>query len=264
MRRLEGKVAAITGASTGFGRGIAVAFAREGAKVVVGDITPTPSEGNFDEAPELTTVQLVERGGGEAAFAVCDVTRQDQVAALARTAVERFGRLDVWVNNAGVYRGGGPMHTLPEQALDDCLNVLVKGSWFGAQEAIKVFLAQGSGNLINIVSTAGLRGHPGQAPYNIAKAGQANLTRCLALEYAGQGIRVNAVCPTYMKTAMSRAGVEGDFDTHVKQVIPLGRWGEVADVVNLAVFLASDESAFIHGALIPVDGGETLGAVPGA
>lgn len=262
--RLEGKVAAVTGASTGFGRAIAVAFAREGAKVVAGDLTEAPREGNFDDAPELSTVQLIARDGGQAVYAACDVTRQAEVQAMAATAIARFGRLDIWVNNAGVYRGGGPMHTLSEAALDDCLNVLVKGTWFGAQAAIAAFLAQGSGNLINIVSTAGLRGHVGQSPYNIAKAGQANLTRCLALEYAGQNIRVNGICPTYMKTAMSRGGVESEFDAHVKRVIPLGRWGEVKDVADLAVFLASDDSAFIHGALIPLDGGETLGAVPSA
>lgn len=259
---LDGKVAVITGASTGFGRGIAAIFARNGAKVVVGDLTPDPTPGNFDESPELSTVDLVKSLGSDAAFVRCDVSRHEDVAALVAEAVNRFGRLDIMVNNAGVYRGGAPMHTLPDSDLDACWNVLVKGTWNGCQEALKAFLKQGGkGNIINIVSTAGLRGHAMQAPYNMAKAAQGNLTRCIALEYARQGIRANGICPTYVKTAMSRPGFESAFGDAVVKVIPAGRWGEVSDVAELALFLASDASDFINGALIPLDGGETLGQV---
>ena len=259
-RSLEGKVAVVTGASTGFGRGIAAALARQGAKVAVGDLTDRPAAGNFDEAPELTTAELIGRDGGEAMFHPCDVGRKAEVDALIEAAVARFGRLDIMVNNAGVYRAG-PFHELTEDDLDACLNVILKGTWFGAQAAVRRFLAQGGeGNIINVVSTAGLGGHAFQAAYNVAKGAQANLTRCLALEYGRRGIRVNGICPTYMKTAMSRGGFEGDLSASVQRVIPLGRWGEVKDVVDLAVFLASDASSFIHGALIPLDGGETLGS----
>ncbi len=259
---LDGKVAVVTGGSSGFGRAIAVALARNGARIVVGDLTEAAASGNFDEQPELTTTQLIEQLGGEAAFVECDVTRQTDVAQLIGQAVDRFGGLDILVNNAGVWRGGAPVHELTAQDLDACWSVLVKGSWFGAQEAVKVFLQQGrGGNIINIVSTAGLRGHVGQSPYNIAKAAQANLTRCLALEYASAGIRVNGICPTFVKTAMSRRGFErAEFNAVVESVVPLGRWGEVGDVADLAVFLASEASRFIHGALVPLDGGETLGA----
>lgn len=261
---LAGKVAVVTGAATGVGRGIAVAFARAGARVVVGDLTEAVTEGNFDERPDLSTTALIAEGGGEAAFVCADVTRAEGGEALADTATARFGRLDVWVNNAGVYRSG-PFHELPEAALDACVSVIAKGSWFGAQSAIRRFLAQnaeggGGGSILNIVSTAGLKGHAFQVPYNMAKGAQAQLTRALALEYAGQGIRVNAICPTYLKTAMSRGGFESEFDAQVRRAIPLGRWGEIEDVATLAVFLASDASAFIQGALIPVDGGEVLGA----
>jgi NAD(P)-dependent dehydrogenase (short-subunit alcohol dehydrogenase family) len=259
--QLKGNVAVVTAGSTGFGRGIAVLLARHGARVAIGDIREDTTPGNFDERPELTTAQLIAESGGEAAYFQCDVTQQQQVAALVHGAVDRFGRLDIMVNNAGVYRGGRPMHELTEADLDACWNVLVKGSWFGTQEALKVFLRQGTGgNIINIVSTAGLRAHHAQTPYNMAKAAQANLTRCIAIDYARHGVRANAICPTYMKTAMSRGAVDnGDTSRGIEQLIPLGRWGEVSDVANLALFLASDASAFINGALIPLDGGETAG-----
>lgn len=259
---LPGKVAVVTGGSSGFGRGIAVAFGRAGMKVVVGDVTEQTAAGNFDEAPELSTVELIRRDGGEGSFTVCDVTKVADAAALIHRAVQQFGRIDLVVNNAGVWRGGA-FHEVPEAAFDACANVLVKGSWLVGQAAIRQFLAQGGGgNVINIVSTAGLRPHVGQPAYNVAKAAQANLTRCMALEYGREGIRVNGICPTWMKTGMSRGGFESpDFTQVVERVVPLGRWGEIDDVVELALFLASDASAFINGALIPLDGGETLGAL---
>ena len=257
---LVDKVAVVTGASTGLGRGIAVAFARSGAKVVVGDLNEHPPAGSFDDDPGLTTAELITQAGGEAAFQACDVTQRSSVIDLVGSAIQRFGGLNVMVNNAGVYRGGGRLHELSEDDLDACLNVLVKGSWLGSQEAVKVFLATGGGSIINIVSTAGLRAHVNQSPYNMAKAAQANLTRCLALEYGADNIRANAICPTYMKTAMSRSGFDSDaFTRMVSHSNPLGRWGEITDVSNLAVFLASDAASFLNGALIPVDGGETTG-----
>ncbi len=266
---LAGKVAVVTGASTGLGRGIAAAFARHGARVVVGDITEEPRPGNFDDDAGSTTVEHIRAAGGEAAFVPCDVTSGADVAALVAAARDRFGGLDMLVNNAGVWRGGRRMHEMTEDDLDACWRVLVKGSWFGAQEAVKAFLAQNAaeglargGSIINVVSTAGLRGHAGQAAYNMAKAAQANLTRCLALEYAADNIRSNGVCPTFVKTAMSRGGYDNpDFgETAIRRVVPVGRWGEISDVVTAALFLASDATAFLTGILIPVDGGETLGS----
>ncbi len=253
------KVMAVTGASTGMGRGIAVAAARAGMKVVVGDLTETAREGNFDEKPELSTVDLIAEAGGEAVFTPCDVTRAADAEALVAKAVERFGRLDVLVNNAGVWRGG-PFHETAEDAFDACWTVIAKGTWLCSQAAIRHFLGrEGGGSIINVVSTAGIRPHAGQAAYNTAKGAQAALTRCLALEYAGRGIRVNAVCPTFVKTAMSRGGFEYAPDGAVRS-IPIGRWGEIEDAVNAALFLATNASAFLTGVLLPVDGGETLGA----
>ncbi len=260
MGRLEDKVAVITGASSGFGRGAARAFAAEGARVVVSDIREEPLEGGFEEDAELTTVKAIEEDGGEAIYVGCDVTKQEQVRDLIKAAVDRFGRLDIMFNNAGIYRGGKITHEFTEEDLDACFNVNVKGTFFGAQEAVKQFLEQGDGgNIINLVSTAGLQGHPNQSVYNTSKGAQANLTRCLAIEYGEKGIRVNGICPTYAKTALTRALFDDkDFDEAFKESIPLKRWGEVEDIAQLAVFLASDESSYIHGDLVRVDGGETL------
>ena len=260
MSRLGGKVAIVTGASSGFGRAIARAFAREGAKVVVSDIREQPLAGGFEDDLDTTTVQAIEADGGTAMYVSCDVTRPDQVQAMIEATVNAFGRLDILMNNAGIYRGGKLMHEFTEEDLDACFTVNVKGTWFPSQEAIKQFLRQGNGgNIINLVSTAGLQGHPRQSVYNTSKGAQANLTRCLAIEYGHEGIRVNGICPTYAKTALTRELFDDkDFDRVFTESIPLKRWGEAEDIANLAVFLASEESSYIHGDLVRIDGGETL------
>jgi len=260
MSRLKDKVVIVTGSSSGFGRGIAKEFAAEGAKVVVSDIKESPSSGGFEDDADLTTVETITKTGGEATFIHCDVTQSEQVANLISETVATYGRLDVLVNNAGVYRGGKLLHEFTEQDLDICYQINVKGSFFASQEAVKQFLAQGEGgNIINLVSTAGLQGHPNQSVYNISKGAAANLTQVLAIEYGKDQIRVNGICPTYAKTALTRELFDDeDFETTFTESIPLKRWGEVEDVTNLAVFLASDESSYIHGDLIKVDGGETL------
>lgn len=257
---LTGKVVVITGASTGLGRGIALKLASEGARLVIGDISEASNPKGFDEQPEVTTAQLIVERGGQAIFQHCDVTRSQDLSALVHAATQHFGRLDIMINNAGVYRDGKLIHEFSEQELDLCLNVNVKGTFFGAQAAIKAFLSQGGGgNIINLVSTAGLGGHPWQSVYNISKAAQANMTRCLAIEYGHEGIRVNGICPTYAKTALTRALMEqpGYVDDFA-ETLPLKRWGEIDDVADLAVFLASERSSYIHGALVRIDGGETL------
>jgi NAD(P)-dependent dehydrogenase (short-subunit alcohol dehydrogenase family) len=206
MSRLEGKIAAVTGASSGFGRAIAMAFAAEGAKVVVSDLHEEPNAGGFESDGDATTVEAITATGGEAAYVTCDVTKLADVQALVREVVEIYGRLDIFVNNAGIYRGGKLAHEFTEEDLDACFAVNVKGTFFGAQEAVKQFLAQGDGgNIINLVSTAGLGGHPKQSVYNTSKGAAANLTRCLAIEYGHEQIRVNGICPTYAKTALTRA-----------------------------------------------------------
>lgn len=259
MNRLEGKVAIVTGASSGIGRAIAVHYAKEGAKVVVADLHEGRNQGGFEDAASATTVEEIERNGGTAFFATCDVASQQQVADLMSIAVQRFGTLDVIVNNAGIYRSGKLVHEFDERDLDACWDVNLKGTWFCCQESIKIFLGKGGGTIVNIVSTAGLGGHPKQSVYNISKSAVSSLTKCIAIEYGRNGIRANGICPTYAKTSMTRGYFDDDdYMRAFAESIPLKRWGEVDDISNLAVFLASDESSYIHGALIPVDGGETL------
>jgi NAD(P)-dependent dehydrogenase (short-subunit alcohol dehydrogenase family) len=259
MQRLKNKVAIITGSSSGFGRAIALRFGEEGARVVCADLVEKPNPQGFEDDVTTPTHEKIIQGGGEAVFVRCDVTSLDQVKALVKAATDAFGKLDVMVNNAGVVRGGKLFHEFTEDDLDACYRVNVKGTFFCSQEAVKHFLKQGSGNVINIVSTAGLGGYPRQAPYNISKAAAANLTNSLAIEYGRSGIRVNGICPTFCKTSMAREIYSDDvFAKAIAESIPLGRWGEARDVASMAVFLASDESEFIHGTLIPVDGGERL------
>jgi len=258
--RLQSKVAIITGGSSGFGRASAVRFAAEGAKVVIADIKMEANPGGFEAHQDQTVFDEIKANGGEATFIRCDVTKAADVAAMVSEAVATYGRLDIMFNNAGIYRFGKLAHEFTEEDLDACWNINLKGTWFGSQEAVKQFRKQGGGgNIINLVSTAGLQGHPRQSVYNISKGAQANLTRCLAIEYGHEGIRVNGICPTYCKTSMARHLFDDEaFRNTFSQSVPLQRWGEMSDVANLAVFLASDESSYIHGDLIRIDGGETL------
>lgn len=260
MQRLQEKIAIITGSSSGLGRATALKFAAEGAKTVCSDISAEVAPLGFEDDKGVRTDEAIRQKGGEAIFVKCDVTVADQVKVLVKAAVDRYGRLDVMVNNAGVYRAGKPFHEFTESDLDVCLNVNVKGMFFGSQEAVRQFLKQGTGgNIINIISVAGLGAYPFQAPYNISKAAAANLTRSLAVEYGKFGIRVNGICPTFCKTSMTREIYENtQFSQMFVQEVPLGRWGEGEDVADAAVFLASEESRFIHGDLIRVDGGQAM------
>lgn len=161
MARLQGKVVVVTGSSSGFGRGIAKACAAEGAKIVVSDVHENPNTGGFEDDADLTTVEAIQKAGGQAVYVGCDVTRSAEVANLVAEAVKAFGRLDVMINNAGVYRAGKRLHEFTEEDLDVCFDVNATGTFFGAQEAIRQFLAQGDGGvIINLVSTAGLQDIP--------------------------------------------------------------------------------------------------------
>jgi NAD(P)-dependent dehydrogenase (short-subunit alcohol dehydrogenase family) len=197
MSRLQDKVVVVTGASSGFGRGIAKACAAEGAKVVVSDVHENPNPGGFEDDAVLTTVEAIEKIGGRAVYVGCDVTKAEQFDNLVSETVRAFGRLDVMVNNAGVYRNGKRLHEFDVADVDVCYEVNVKGTFFGSKSAIKAMLTQGEGGvIINLVSTAGLQGHPNQSVYNISKGAKANLTRGLAIEYGKDKIRINGICPT--------------------------------------------------------------------
>lgn len=261
MKRLEGRVAVVTGASSGIGREIALTYAREGASVVVSDIRDHPRTEGFEGTEALSTVDAIVADGGAATFVTCDVSSAEQVAAVVSAAVDTYGRLDILVNNAGVIPGRMLLHEFTEADWDLSFAVNAKGTFFGLQSAVRQFLKQGNGGVVvNIVSTGGLQGHPGVSVYNAAKGAAAQLTKCAAVEYGPEQIRVNGICPTNVQTALMRDSYDNKEGSEAfTSTLPLQRWGKTSDIASLALFLASDESSFIHGALIPVDGGEILG-----
>lgn len=247
--RLEKKVAVITGAGSGMGRAMAKLFAAEGAKVICADIS-----GKQDAvAAEI----------GAAAFPIhTDVASENDIQNMIAAAEEEFGRLDILVNNAGF---GGPMAPLHEQSVelwDRVHSVNLRGVFFGMKYGIASMLKTGGGAIINISSATGLVGWKHHAVYAAAKAGVNQLTKVAALDYAGKNIRVNAVLPGTMWTGLvkrSEQFPEPPPDARRLPGIPLDRWGRADDIAFAALYLASDEAAYVTGVLLPVDGGYCIG-----
>jgi NAD(P)-dependent dehydrogenase (short-subunit alcohol dehydrogenase family) len=257
--RLQGKAAIITGAGCvgpgwGNGRAEAVIFAREGAKVLAVDLNEDSLAG---------TIQLVEEEGGEIAGFSCDVMDASQTARMAEACLEKFGRIDILVNNVGGSARGGPAE-LTEEAWDRQIDYNLKSVFLTCKAVLPVMEAQGGGSIVNTASTSGIRwtGSP-QIGYASAKAGVIQFSRVLAVQYAPKGIRVNTVIPGQLHTPMvearlakQRAG--GDVEALLKSRlarIPLGFMGDGRDTAHAALFLASDEARFITGTEIVVDGG---------
>lgn len=251
--RFEGKVAVITGAAGGIGRAAARRFAEEGASVVAVDLS----------AEALAeTVTLVE-GAGAAALAVeADVTRSADVQRYAAAAKERFGRIDVFFNNAGIEGWVGPLVNYPEDQFDRVLAVNVKGVWLGMKHVGPLIAASGGGAIVNTASVAGLGGTPGIIAYGASKHAVIGMTKSAALEFAPAKVRVNAVCPSPVETRMMRSlerGMNADEPEAVhKQLaagIPMGRYAEPDEIAALVAFLGSADAQFITGSIIPIDGG---------
>ena len=247
--RLEGKVALVTGGSSGIGRASALLFAREGAKVVVADVAVEKGE---------ETVRIIQDTGGEATFVRANVSRATEVEALIGKVVETYGQLDCAYNNAGVAGSiSAPMHEYPEEDWDHVMNINLKGVWLCMKYEIPQMLKQGSGAIVNTSSLAGLVGIRGAPAYAASKHGVAGLTKVAALQYAESGIRVNAVCPGYIDTPL----VEGIFARNPKaraQAIamePVGRLGKPSEVAEAVVWLCSDAASFVTGHTMSVDGG---------
>ena len=250
--RLAGKVALITGAGSGIGQATAVRFAQEGARVGVLD--------RFAEAADGTTA-LITGAGGEALALTADVSDADQVGAAVQALVGRFGRLDVLYNNAGVNSRGSVL-VAEEADWDRCFAVNVKGTFLVSQAALKQ-LGEGS-TIINQASVAGLVGVMNFAAYCAAKGAVIALTRSMAVDLASRGVRVNVICPgtvyTPLMEPMLRARGDGDLAAGLAKTLvkyPIGRLGDPIDIANVALFLASDESAFMTGSVITPDGGLT-------
>ncbi len=244
MARLEGKVAIVTGGGSGIGRATALRFAQEGARVVVGGLT---------SAEDATAAEI-----GERALAVrVDVSDATQVEALVEAARSRFGRLDVLFNNAGMEGEQGSTANCTLENFDRVIAVNLRGVFLGMKYAIPLLLESGGGSIINNASVAGLVGFPGVAAYCASKGGVIQLTRAAALEYATRGLRVNAICPGVIDTPMIQRFTQGNAAAMAQMTAmePVGRLGTPDEVAALALFLASDESSFMTGTALPVDGG---------
>lgn len=251
--RLDGAVALVTGGSSGNGREIALTFAEEGARVTVADVREEPRE---DGTP---THELIEQRGGEAQFVETDVSDVDALQQAIDETVEAFGALDVMVNNAGVFPGMQPITEVDEEDYDSLMDINLKGVVFGSKLAAEVMRDQEDGGaIINLSSIAGLNGFDDSSLYCASKGGVANLTRELAMELGPDGIRVNAINPGVIETAMTTEDEE--VAGTMTETIPLQRDGLPEDVADVALFLASDESAYVTGHNLVVDGGLTAGA----
>ncbi len=253
--RLEGKVAAITDGASGFGAAAAKRFVEEGAKVVLGDIQ--------EEAGNAVAAEL----GDNAVYVECNVTNEDHIANLVDTAVSEFGRLDVMYNNAGIVGAVGPISTTPGDEWRFTVDILLNGVFYGCKHAARVMMPQGSGSIISMASTAGILGGLGPHCYTACKHAVVGLTKGVAAELCHHNIRVNAIAPAGMATAMVANVSTGDPDAieETKKILaqnsPLkGRPGLAEDVANAALWLASDESGYTSGHTLTTDAGITVGA----
>lgn len=242
--RLEGKNALITGASQGIGKAVAMGMATEGANIGIADINMESAESAAREVSAL---------GVKSVAIKMDVSKQDEVTNAFGTFTKELGKLDVLVNNAGITKDTVLLR-MKEEDWDAVLNVNLKGSFLCSKEAVKIMAKQRTGKIISISSVVAFMGNPGQANYSSSKAGLIGLTKTIAKEYAGRGIRANAIAPGFIQTAMTDV-LSDTVKEEMKKAIPLGEFGTPDDITNAAIFLASDESDYITGQIIHVNGG---------
>ncbi|CCQ32187.1 FabG protein [Halorhabdus tiamatea SARL4B] len=253
MALLENDVAVVTGGSSGIGRNICETFASEGASIVVADIREEPRSGGTP-THELVAAEY----GVDATFVECDVSEKADLESAAEAA-EDLGGLDVWVNNAGIFRGE-EFTEVTEDELDQMLDINVKGTYFGAQVAIEAMVENGGGSLINLSSVAGLEGSGDFVSYCTSKGGVRLMTYSLADKYGPEGVRVNAIHPGVIETEMVTDDVPiigGEGEEAFRQQVPLRRFGVPQDIGSAALFLASDMSSYVNGESLVVDGGQT-------
>jgi NAD(P)-dependent dehydrogenase (short-subunit alcohol dehydrogenase family) len=245
MGRLDNKVGVITGAASGMGRAAAIRFAGEGCAVVVADL---------NEEGGAATVRECKENGGRAIFQKTNVAAEEDIKAMIERAVSEFGRLDITFNNAGFVGALGPLEEISAESWDSTHAVLLRGVFFGVKHSIPAMRKSGGGSIISTASIAGMRGGFGPTIYSAAKAGVINLTQCAAVELAKDRIRVNCICPGGIDTPIggSRSGRNTE---SLAQSQPIRRAGQPEDIANMALFLASDESEWITGTSMLVDGG---------
>lgn len=246
MALLAGKTAVVTGGAQGIGYAIAELFVAEGARVVLGDLDT--------DATELAAKQL---GGPSVARAVrCDVTSASDVDGLAQAALDTFSSLDVMVNNAGITRDS-TMRTMTEEQFDQVIAVHLKGTWNGTRTVAAVMRERKTGAIVNLSSLSGKVGMVGQTNYSAAKAGIVGLTKAAAKELAHHGVRVNAIQPGLIRSAMTEAMPQKAWDQKMAE-IPMRRAGQVGEVASVALFLASDLSSYMTGTVLEVTGGRFM------
>jgi NAD(P)-dependent dehydrogenase (short-subunit alcohol dehydrogenase family) len=252
---LEGKVSLVTGAASGIGRATALVFADEGAKLLLADV---------DETGGGETVRLAGERGADAFFIMCDVSDSVQVEALVERCVERFGRLDCAFNNAGIGGESARLAEYDEETWDRVLAVNLTGVFLCMKSELRQMIVQGGGAIVNAASLVGVTGYPNLGAYNAAKHGVVGLTRTAALEYASNGIRVNAVCPGWIETPMvmdsgpQPASIPAVYDA-LAGLMPLGRLGKPEEVAAAVAWLCSDAASFVTGHPLLVDGGALAG-----
>ena len=246
MSLLTGQTAVVTGCAQGLGFAIAQRFVAEGARVVLGDLNL-----------ETTEVAAKQLGGEDVALAVrCDVTQAADVDNLIRTAIEHFGDLHIMVNNAGITRDA-TMRKMSEEDFDQVIAVHLKGTWNGTRMAAAIMRENKRGAIINMSSLSGKVGLVGQTNYSAAKAGIVGMTKAAAKELAHLGVRVNAIAPGLIRSAMTEAMPQRIWDQKVAEV-PMGRAGEPSEVASVALFLASDLSSYMTGTVLEVTGGRFM------
>ncbi|MBI2770160.1 MAG: SDR family oxidoreductase [Burkholderiales bacterium] len=246
----KGKTALVTGAGGGIGRAAALAFARAGARVAVVDIASAAGE---------ETAQLIRAAGGDARFMRADVTRTADVQAMVADTVAAWGRLDCAFNNAGIEEEHMRLAECSEETFDRIMAVNVKGVWLCMKHQLGQMLAQGGGAIVNTASVAGLVGAPKMAAYSASKHAVIGLTKSAAVEYGRKNIRVNAICPGIIRTAMYDRAIAADpqVEAHAAGLHPLGRLGLADEVAAVALWLCSDAASFVTGHAHTVDGGMT-------
>lgn len=247
--QFSGKVALVTGGSSGMGRAAALAFAREGTRVVVADT---------DAAGGEETARRIQETGDEALFVLTDVSQASAVEALIATTVANYGRLDCAFNNAGINIERGPLTEGTEEEWDRIISINLKGVWLCMKYEIPAMLTSGGGAIVNTASVVGLTGGRGFPAYVASKHGIIGLTKATALDYGKEGIRVNAVCPGTIYTPMyeRRVGTDQETAARIASEIPLGRLGQPEDVAEAVIWLCSAAASFVTGHSLVVDGGD--------